>query len=162
MSKFEPNAATFQDGIDRVAEAIAKAGAKVGHRVMTSHDKEAVSLSNLLAVDSVPEGFKKWQLPFVFKRGQFFISVANPNVSVPKHSHEDGDGIRFIVGGSIYYDGKELKSGDWMFIPKNVEYSFVTGPMGAVMFYCYECCCARRLLNRGDWVINPEPFKGMK
>jgi hypothetical protein len=61
---------------------------------------------------------------------------------VPKHSHDEGDGIRIIMSGSIIYDGHELSGGDWMFIPKGVAYDFKVGPMGAALCYCYCCCCA--------------------
>jgi hypothetical protein len=50
-----------------------------------------------------------------------FISIAEPGIKVGKHCHEEGDGIRFIAGGSIIFEGKELISGDWMFIPKGLR-----------------------------------------
>ena len=66
-----------------------------------------------LAIDNVPEGFRKWQLPvYLSEPSQLFISVAEPGVKVPEHAHEEGDGIRFIAGGSITYEGKELTAGD--------------------------------------------------
>jgi hypothetical protein len=156
-SKFNPNVATFEEGVERVKEALAKANFKVGNKIITSQDKEAIALVNLLAVDNVPAGFKKWQLPFVMDPSQLFISVSNPDVVVPEHSHDEGTGIRFIMTGSIYYAGKELKSGDWMYIPKGAKYSFKTGPFGASFCYCYSCCCAGRPLNfdEAQWVINP-------
>ena len=67
---------------------------------------------------------------------QLFISAAPPNAEVGEHSHDAGDGIRFMVGGSIYYAGKELTAGDWMYIPQGKKYAFKAGAMGAVM--CYE------------------------
>ncbi|MGC4038713.1 MAG: cupin domain-containing protein [Chitinophagaceae bacterium] len=158
-SKFNPNAATFEEGVERVNQALKIAGLTVKDKITTSQDAHAIELVNLLAVDTVPDGFKKWQLPFVFDKSQLFISVSNPDVSVPEHSHDEGAGIRFIMSGSIYYNGKELKSGDWMYIPKGARYSFKTGPFGASFCYCYQCCCAPAFLNKGDVVINPDPFK---
>jgi mannose-6-phosphate isomerase-like protein (cupin superfamily) len=158
MEKFNPNAATFEDGIERVKHAISESGLKIGKKVITSQDDKINKTLNLLVADNVPKGFKKWQLPFVFSRAQFFISVANPDISVPEHSHDEGDGVRFIVSGSVYYKDKELKAGDWMYIPKGSPYEIKIGNMGAVMCYCYACCCAPTSIYRGEDVINPNPF----
>jgi hypothetical protein len=49
--------------------------------------------------------------------------------------------VRFIISGSIKYNGIELTAGDWMFVPKGEEYEFTVGPLGASMAYCYQCCC---------------------
>jgi hypothetical protein len=157
--KFNPNAATFEEGVKRVQQALEIVKFQVKDRIITSHDAAAIQLCNLLAVDTVPNGFKKWQLPFVFDKSQLFISVSNPDVAVPEHSHDEGAGIRFIMSGSIYYDGKELKSGDWMYIPKGAKYAFRTGPFGASFCYCYQCCCAPKILSKGAVVIDPHPFK---
>jgi len=159
MGKFNPNPASFEDGVKRVKEALSETKFKVSNKIITSQDKGINKVLNLLAADNVPDGFKKWQLPFIFDRTQLFISVANPDSLVPKHSHDEGDGIRFIVSGSIFYLDKELKSGDWMFIPKGTKYEIKIGAMGATMCYCYQCCCVPTILNRGANVINPNPFK---
>ena len=79
-----------------------------------------------------------------------FFSVGNPDVLVPEHSHDEGDGLRIIISGSVYYENKELKSGDWMFIPKGLKYSIKTGPLGATMFYIYQCCCVPKGLNNSS------------
>ncbi len=158
---FNPNIATFEDGERRVELASKKAEFQVSSKVITSQDKEAIRVVNLLGVDNVPPGFKKWQLPFVMKPSQLFISVANPDVSVPEHSHDEGNGIRFIISGSIYYNGKELKAGDWMFIPKGSKYTFKVGPFGASFCYCYECCCGGKELGV-NWIIDPAPFQANK
>ena len=70
-----------------------------------------------------------------------FISVGAPGIKVPNHSHDEGAGIRFIMNGSITYKGKELTGGDWMYIPKGIEYEFEVGHLGVTMCYCYCCCC---------------------
>jgi hypothetical protein len=117
-----------------------------------------VELCNLLAISEkdVPKGFAKWQLPFYFEGGQFFITTAQPGSTVGEHSH-DNDAVRFILSGSIYFDGIELNVGDWMYIPKGKDYSLRVGPFGASMCYCYECCCARRDIIPKD-LIDPAPY----
>lgn len=156
QTHFQPAHIPFKDGLARIDEAFAKAGVKRQRRILTSRDAEAVKLCNLLAVDEgLPKGFRKWQLPFHVEAGQFFITTAAADASVGEHAHDD-DGVRFILSGSIFYDGIELTAGDWMYLPKGEKYGFKVGPLGASMCYCYCCCCAgRTLFTHGEEVINP-------
>lgn len=154
-TRFTPHHIPFKDGVARINEALDTVGVRLGERVLTSRDPEAVKLCNLLAVNSkLPDGFRKWQLPFHLEGGQFFVTAAAANTSVAEHSHDD-HGVRFIIAGSVFYDGIELSAGDWMYLPKGVKYSLRVGPLGASMCYCYCCCCAGRELNFGEEVINP-------
>lgn len=134
----------FADGITRINNARKELGfeRKIS-TIITSRDSSSQRLSETLKISKLPPGFTKWQLPFAFEGtgAQFFVSVAEANASVSEHYHEEGDGVRFIVAGSIVYGGQELTAGDWMFIPEKVPYSFHVGRMGAVMCYCYSCCC---------------------
>jgi hypothetical protein len=142
QGKFNPNRLTFDQGIERIREAADRAGFRAD-RVVTSRDSAAVRARDALAVDNVPDGFTKWQLPvYLSNPSQLFVTVAAPGVKASRHSHEEGDGIRFIAGGSIIYEGQELVPGDWMFIPAGQPYEFEVGPNGALMCYCYCCCCA--------------------
>jgi hypothetical protein len=140
---FKPNAVTFKQGIERIQNAVKSSGLQLSGNIVTSRDPAVRKAADALKVTNVPEGFKKWQLP-VYMDGpsQFFISIGAPDLRVPAHSHDEGDGIRFIIGGSILYEGKELTEGDWMFIPKGKPYQFQVGPGGVSMCYCYQCCCA--------------------
>jgi hypothetical protein len=155
--KFEPVHIPFDDGVARINKALAQVGLKFGTRILTSRDADVVKACNLLAVDQVPKGFTKWQLPFFMEGGEFFMTSAEPGASVGEHSHAD-DGVRFIIAGSILYDGIELNAGDWMFLPKGQRYGFKVGPHGASMAYCYKCCCAiadfshREVINPSDYV----------
>lgn len=142
-NQFKPNALTFAQGVQRVEGANKKAGFDYKSKITTSRDKGAVSATKSLIVSNVPGGFKKFQLPVVIDgASQVFLSVGAPDTKVPAHSHDEGDGLRFITSGSIIYNGQELTAGDWMYIPKGKKYSFEVGPHGATMFYCYQCCCA--------------------
>ena len=145
---FSPQTCTFEEGIERVKQALRAHGLSTqGKTIVTSRDEGYLKLSETLRCPSpsLPSGFVKFQLPVYFEGGpgsQFYLSVGNPYTKVGRHSHDEGDGLRFIISGSIIYQGKELVSGDWMFIPKGAPYSFEVGPRGAQMFYCYQCCCA--------------------
>jgi hypothetical protein len=143
--KFNPNRLTFAQGLERINKAV-QADAKFARgKIVTSRDEGMDKLMDALRVTNIPGGFTKYQLPVFFEGGpgaQFFISVGAPNTEVSKHSHDEGDGIRFIMSGSIIYDGKELTGGDWMFIPKGQPYSMRVGRVGVIICYCYQCCCA--------------------
>ena len=133
---------TFQEGLERIMKANDESGYDYKSHITTSLDPEAKRAMKNLDFPYVPDGFRKIQLPFSLDgASQMFYSVGEPDVKVPSHSHDEGDGIRFIVNGSINYNGQELRAGDWMFIPKGSEYSFEVGPLGATFMYCYQCCC---------------------
>lgn len=140
---FNPNLLTFEEGIDRLNRILKKEGLDPQHHITTSRDPGAEHLREVLKITNVPQGFQKWMLPVHLpSASQLYISMAEPNVEVPLHSHDEGDGIRFMISGSIIYNGKELTAGDWMFIPKGTQYSMKIGPLGALMCYCYCCSCA--------------------
>ncbi|MCP5135919.1 MAG: cupin domain-containing protein [Gammaproteobacteria bacterium] len=138
---------SWQEGIDRIDNALGSLGIRSlsedSAPVITSKDPIAKRMKETLSIKGLPDGFSKWQLPVYFEGegAQFFITVAEPGVEADEHAHSNGAAMRFIVSGSIEYAGTELTQGDWMFIPKDTSYSFKAGDMGAVMCYCYPCCC---------------------
>jgi hypothetical protein len=143
--EFQPNRLTFSEGVERIKKARETVKIFKANGIVTSLDPGASELLTLLQVDNVPQGFTKYQLPVFMENipgAQFFLSFGSPGHKVAEHSHDEGDGYRFIASGSIIFDGKELKGGDWMFIPKEQPYSFLVGPQGVGMVYCYACCCA--------------------
>ncbi|MDY0417014.1 cupin domain-containing protein [Enterobacter sp. 170198] len=140
---FKPNKLTFAEGLKRIENAFAKEKMKYPTSIITSRDANLAKVCNALKVDNVPLGFKKWQLPVHLEMAsQFFISVGVADTAVPLHSHDEGDGFRLIMSGTIIYNGIELTEGDWMFIPKGKSYDFKVGEKGVTLFYCYSCCCA--------------------
>ena len=137
MTKFQPNRITLEEGLKRISDANKKIDFDPNKKITTSKDKIAEELKEELKINNIPDGFDKWQLPFSLScsGAQLFMSVGKPGIDVPLHSHDEGQGIRFIISGSIIYDGKELTSGDWMHIPKGAEYSFKVGKSGVSMCY---------------------------
>jgi hypothetical protein len=141
---FNPNQATFEQGLERIRRAVERTGLDQKGGIVTSRDDAAREAQDLLRTDLVPDGFVKWQLPVYMDRpSQLYITAAQPYAEAPEHSHDDGDGFRFIASGSIIYNNIELTSGDWMFIPAGAKYSFKVGALGACICYCYCCFCAR-------------------
>lgn len=143
MAKFDPNVSTLAQCLERIRAVREKTGVGKSGGIYTSRDGEVVKAIGQLQVDNVPPGFNKWMLPFATDGpATFYLSFGSPNTEVPEHSHEEGDGIRIILSGSIEYGGKTLGAGDWMYLPAGTRYSFRVGPMGVGMCYCYRCCCA--------------------
>lgn len=141
--KFNPNALTYDEGIERIHAALKAARVRLGNEIVTSRNPRVRKVMDSLRVKNIPNGFKKWQLPvYLDSPSQMYLSIGAPDTVVPRHSHQEGDGIRVIIGGSIIYNRVELTEGDWMFIPKGKPYDFKVGPGGASMFYCYCCSCA--------------------
>jgi quercetin dioxygenase-like cupin family protein len=139
---FDPNKSTLSACLSEIRKIQEDIGLDTS-RIITSRDEVIRKNSKLFEVRNVPEGFKKVRLPLHLRNeSTLYISTGAPDTKVPRHSHDEGDGIRFMISGSIQYGDKELTAGDWMFIPAGAEYEFVVGPYGATMCYCYCCCCA--------------------
>ena len=141
---FEPNKLTFDACVERIRTAVEKSGVSAPKdKILTSKSTGVAKATEALQTHNIPAGFHKWQLPvYLASPSQFFVSVGTPGTKVAEHSHDEGDGLRYIVSGSIIHDGVELAAGDWMFIPRGTKYSIEVGRLGATMFYCYSCCCA--------------------
>ena len=113
--------------------------------IFTSIDVARAGGHSDLQVTNIPSGFSKTMLPF-FTDGAatFYLSSGAPGSVVPRHSHEEGAGVRFIVSGSIRYGDQILREGDWMLMPAGAEYEFTVGQTGVTMIYCYRCTCIQR------------------
>jgi hypothetical protein len=141
MATFDPNAKTLEACLTTIAEA-QKSLAIDTSKIITSRQRECQEAAKRLACTAVPSGFNKWLLPFnTTREATFYLSFGAPNTVVPVHSHDEGEGIRVILFGSIIYGGQELVAGDWMYLPARAKYEFKVGPMGVGQFYCYCCCC---------------------
>lgn len=90
--------------------------------------------------ENMPPGWETWQLP-LFLLGRptfFFMSACAPGAVLPTHSHKV-DQVRIVLSGGMIYDGLELKSGDWMYIPKEKPYRLHASlnPGGCTIMYAY-------------------------
>ena len=126
-------------GAQRVAAALKKQGIVIKDQVITSRDEGMDDVLFELRRPDMPPGIQSWQLPVILDKSTFvFLTVAEPGAIVPTHKHSRNL-FRVVISGSIITDGKELKSGDWMFVPKGKEYSYhaALNP-GAVTMHFYE------------------------
>jgi quercetin dioxygenase-like cupin family protein len=127
-------------GAQRVRKALKNQGVinpRAG--VITSKDKGMHEARHELRRTNRPPGFQQWQLPILTEGGALvFLTVAEPGAVVPKHSHKR-DLFRMVLSGSIITAGKELKAGDWMFVPKGKSYSYSAAfNPGAVILHFYD------------------------
>jgi mannose-6-phosphate isomerase-like protein (cupin superfamily) len=140
-STYTPDDKPIQPDAARAIIKAARARLKDGGegRAITSRDTDINDALLEGARTGMPDGLKQWQLPFEITGPAFFyITSVDPGAIVGKHSHKRNL-FRLVVSGSIILDdGRELKTGDWMYVPAGVEYSFrgAHNP-GAVICHCY-------------------------
>ncbi|MDX0451744.1 hypothetical protein GOC55_30455 [Sinorhizobium medicae] len=142
MATFNPNSKSLAQCIAEIEQFRISRNLD-NKQIITSRDVPDLWKAKELAVSNVPGGFNKIILPFYTDgAATFYISSAGPYVKVPRHSHDEGNGIRIIMSGSIFWDGLELQASEWMYLKAGAPYEFEVGPRGVSIFYCYQCCCA--------------------
>lgn len=111
-------------GVKRIKDALAKHGKKLG-KIYTSKDQDMDTIRKELEHTNAAPGFKQFQLPVALGPNQdvlAFMTIAEPGAVVPSHAHKV-DVFRVIVSGSAFFNGVELKAGDWMVIPAGESYT---------------------------------------
>lgn len=146
MSEWKPDDSILKDknqaGVDRVKRVLERNGLNLERldHIVTSRDPEWVQARHELRRENMPPGWETWQLPTYLLNSAtlFFLTVSAPGAVLPKH-HHDVPQIRIVCSGGLIYDGKELKSGDWMYIPAKVDYVLTASlnPGGCVSYYAY-------------------------
>jgi hypothetical protein len=106
-----------------------------GPEPITSFDEKARTAQDLLRVDTpFGSGIRKWQLPVNMIEMRVYETVFPPNSVVKPHLHpintldDPGGSLRIVVKGSITYNAKIFKAGDWFFVPNGVPYTFTSAP----------------------------------
>lgn len=95
----------------------------------------------LTADTSVP-GVTKIAVPVQTEGRLTVLTTVAPKTVVPRHAHSSGLTARYILSGSLKCNGIAYGPGDWMFVPKNVEYeiSTETGYTALVEYDNCEAC----------------------
>ncbi|TWU43676.1 hypothetical protein Poly51_61980 [Rubripirellula tenax] len=131
-------------GVIRVREALEEAGFEFkGKDVVTSRDEGMQKLRDLLKREHMPDGFQQWQLPIILgskdRPVMPFITVGEPKAVVPKHVHRNDCLLRIVLSGSLVHDSRvEMTTGDWIYMPAGVPYTFTVGDYGCVMMHLYN------------------------
>ena len=126
-------------GSKRIAAALRKHKVSSAKRVTTSRDEGMKDVNKTLKRprSSMPPGVEHWQVPVTLGQRKdvlVFKSRMKPGAKVPTHAHKH-DVFRVVVSGSVKYEGKTLKAGDWMHVPAGQSYAMQAGPTGASIYY---------------------------
>lgn len=115
-----------REGINRINGALAEFGFSTRRdQILTSRDPKMNLVIKKLTRTGLPPGWRGYQIPvFLLKNPPtfFFYQRAKPGSVLPLHSHAV-DQIRIVIAGSLTFNRRKLKAGDWMFIPANLKYS---------------------------------------
>ncbi|HEV2802058.1 MAG TPA: cupin domain-containing protein [Pyrinomonadaceae bacterium] len=127
-------------GVARVREALQEAGLDTTSTIITSRDAAVQAMQERLRTRAMPAGFTQHQLPILFfgQNTMHFITYGQPHAKFPEHRHEQDDGLRLIIKGSLIFRGTELTAGDWMYVPRGSSYSFEVGAAGCTIFHAYS------------------------
>jgi hypothetical protein len=129
-------------GVKRVNDALKANKIKLGNRIVTSREPEIIKLTEELRRTTLPQGFQQWQLPIVLGKGNrpvmSFITFGEPNAEIPNHKHKNDSLLRIVLSGAIIYKGQELTTGDWMYVPTGLPYSFKVGRFGCLLMHVYN------------------------
>jgi hypothetical protein len=106
-----------------------------GPAAVTSFDQAALSARDALRVDApFGSGIAKWQLPVNMLELRVFQTVFPPDTLVAPHVHpvnteqDPGGSLRIVVKGSISYEGRTFRPGDWFYVPNGESYTFRSSP----------------------------------
>lgn len=126
-------------GAKRIKAALRKHKVSSAKRVTTSRDAGMNELKKTLkrSRSSMPPGVEQWQVPVTLGQRKdvlVFTGRMKPGAKVPVHTHKH-DVFRVVVSGSVKYEGKTLKAGDWMHVPAGQSYAMEAGPKGAITYY---------------------------
>ena len=109
-------------------------------RIVTSRDEGMDDIRFRLRRENMPPGWDTWQLPvyLMSEATFFFLTSSAPGAILPSHGHKVPQ-FRMVLSGGLLYNGIELRSRDWMYIPPGEEYSLSASlnPGGCVHMYAY-------------------------
>lgn len=112
----------------------------VSSHTVTREQEDALSVGRPFA-----KGIRKFELPIDMFPMHVAKTIFPPGSVVERHVHPPhtvdapGGGLRVVVSGKVFYDGREYSSGDWFFVPNGVAYEFTTDPNEeTIVFYSYN------------------------
>jgi hypothetical protein len=112
---------------------------------VSSLDPDTEARQALLPIGApFANGVQKFELPIDMLPLRVAKVIFPPGSVVRKHVHPrhsieaPGGGLRIVVSGSILYEGREYRSGDWFFVPNGQPYEFTTDvTVPTILFYKY-------------------------
>ena len=99
--------------------------------VVSSKDERLAPFAGQLA--RLAEDARRWQPPFSGDDDLLTsVTVAGPGADIGPTLHLDGDAVRFVLSGSVWFRGKELGPGDWILVPAEAGYRLRVGYRGVI------------------------------
>jgi mannose-6-phosphate isomerase-like protein (cupin superfamily) len=99
--------------------------------VISSKDARLSAQTSQLA--KLADDARRWQPPFGGDADLLTsVTVAGPGADIGPTLHLDGDAVRFVLSGSVWFRGKELGPGDWLLIPAGTGYRLRVGYRGVI------------------------------
>lgn len=99
--------------------------------VTSSHDPRLAG--HAADLKRLSEDVRQWAPPFGGTEDLLTsVTIAGPGADMGPTLHLDGDAIRFILSGSVWFGGNELGAGDWLFIPAGAAYRLRVGYRGVI------------------------------
>lgn len=120
--------------LERVASAVGRQEFDPLTTILTSRDELVLKMRDDLAVDDLAEGFERVLLPLSPGSGSASIYVGAANSTTQKHSHESNT-LHLIATGCVRVNGQILSSGDWVYVPPDMEYELEVGWCPCIVFY---------------------------
>jgi hypothetical protein len=112
----------------------------------TYHTQSALRLATPFG-----SGIQKHELPIDMLPIRVAKTIFPPGSVVTRHVHpphseeSPGGGVRIIVSGHVFFEGRRYEAGDWFFVPNGTPYEFSTDPEGTtIVFYSYSFFGAER------------------
>ncbi len=99
--------------------------------VISSKDARLARFSTELG--RLAEDARRWQPPFSGDEDLLTsVTVAGPGANIGPTLHLDGDAVRFVLSGSVWFRGRELEPGDWLLVPAGAGYRLRVGYRGVI------------------------------
>lgn len=87
-----------------------------------------------------PPGVEKRVIPVDLRPFcMMVITTVQPGTHVFKHTHDEGI-IRYVLRGSFTLNGREYRTGDWVFVPYCMTYEIITSEGYTVIAGYYTSC----------------------
>lgn len=139
---WRPDDSFLERGYERVKKALADHKVSYDDRIVTSVDEGVAEVQESLKRPDTPGNIRQWQVPIAFgDEGEIlcFRSEMDPGARVAEHAHSHVV-YRIVLKGSLIFNGKVLKAGDWMVVPAGMRYALQAGEDGCSTQYHHGKC----------------------
>lgn len=121
----------LEDYLIRLELVLGAVGDEPIAEILSSRDSRLTRHASEL--EQLAEEVRSWAPPFGGDDELLTnVTIAGPGGDIGPTAHLDGDAVRFILSGSLWFRGTELGPGDWMFIPSGSAYRLRVGHRGVI------------------------------